>query len=130
MVFTDQRNKDDAHWEMAYNIPGFVSLATGGDGHVVVYQAQAIPRPLLAHEMGHDLATVIYGSTRYRPSSDYAAAVAAGEPPVSLYGAVDPAEDFAEAVRLYVEDPQQLKARAPKKSRVIDRLTNEVGYGG
>jgi len=49
---------------------------------------------------------------------------------VSLYGAVDPAEDFAEAVRLYVEDPQLLKARARKKFRVIDRLMNEVGYGG
>jgi hypothetical protein len=130
IVFTTQPDKDEAYWQDFYNIPGGVVRATAGKGDVTVYRGLSLRRGTLAHEMAHNLATAVYKSTTPSALSDFAAAARSGEPPVSVYGAKHPAEDFAEAVRLYVEDPGQLKARAPRRYSVISRLMREVGYGG
>jgi hypothetical protein len=56
------RNPADAHWEKAYNMPDFTSLATGGDGAVTVWGRASYARPdsiasSLHHELGHNVDT-------------------------------------------------------------------------
>jgi hypothetical protein len=128
IIFTGQRNKYDSHWEQKYNTSGFQSAATGGDGRVTVYNGEPITRGLLAHEMGHNLATAKYG--RAEPGGDYRAAMSGPEPPVSDYARNSPAEDFAEAMREYASGPTTMKMTHPRRYAVIDRLMKEPDYGG
>jgi hypothetical protein len=130
VVFTTLANIDDAYWQREYNEPDFVSLASAGRGDVTVYRGRSIGRGDLAHEMAHNLAIAVYKSTDPPAFSDFAAAAASGEPPVSAYGKKHLREDFAEAVQLYVENPDKLRAIAPRRYAVIARLMREVGYGG
>lgn len=130
VIFSDQPNLKDAYWAVKYNDPGFVSLATGGDGTVVVYRKQPIDIGTMAHEMGHNLATTKYGSTWPPPGSAYGKAMASGEPPPTNYAMNSPAEDFAESIRLYFTDPQRLKNSAPKRYTVIKKLIESASYGG
>lgn len=124
VVFTSQQNKSDPLWAERYGIPGFVSAATGGDGGVVVYNtAEAPTAGTLAHESGHNLAFRAWGKTAPPPNSPFGRANKK-EGPVSEYGAKSPAEDFAEACRMYAEDPDQLKRVAPAKyAAVHDMIT-------
>jgi hypothetical protein len=109
IVFTSQKNSRDAHWEETYGIKGFTSNATGGDGTVVKYLGQAMTGGTYAHESGHNLANEVWGTVTPPPDSAYGKAQQM-EGPVSKYGAVDPAEDFAEACMWYAgftpDEPQ------------------------
>jgi hypothetical protein len=132
VYFTRQSNKHDAHWRKVYK--NFTaSAATGGDGTVVVYKHKALSLHTFAHESGHNLAKEVYGATNptLKPSSDYAALVARGvEPPVSTYAKNSPSEDFAEAVRVYVQDRDMLRRQWPERFKVIAKLISDRTYAG
>ena len=83
VYLSNQRNKNDDYWEKTYNIPNFRSAATGGKGSVVFYNGRIQPGALV-HEMGHNLAGSVYGSSTPPPNSIYAK-VYAKEKRVSVY---------------------------------------------
>ena len=130
VYLSTQRNKADAYWEQQYNLPKFRSLATGGNGEVVVYD-DPIGSGSLSHEMGHNLAWARYGTTRPPQGTDYSKATAdPTEPPVSRYAGNSIAEDFAEAVEQYVVNPTRLQRIAPQRYSIIKRLLEDANYGG
>ena len=49
---------------------------------------------------------------------------------IYMYGRNSTAEDFAEAVRLYVEDPDSMKADFPARYRVVRRIMKDGRYEG
>ncbi len=130
IYFTAQSNKKDSYWQQRYT--NFtVSAHTGGDGRIVSYGNRSVGLGSLAHESGHNLATKLYGSTD--PSTgqnDFASVIKGKEPAVSTYALNSPAEDFAEACRLYVEDHDRMKRDFPERFKVIDRIMKEPKYGG
>lgn len=135
LTFTLQENKHDDHWRSVYkDFKG--SRATGGSGSVCLYKGLPIPAGTMNHECGHNLATKAWGAVAPPDWSDYGQAHEE-EPPVSSYGSNSPAEDFAEACRLYA-DPfgrRQLAKSHPKKSAALEALFAEYadprkkGYG-
>lgn len=129
VVFSQQSNAYDAYWEKEYGIPGFVSRATGGDGMTVVYN-MPLPAKSLAHESAHSLATAKYGSPVPTPGSDFARAVASGEPAPTTYSEGRIAEDFADSVALYIVDRARLKKTAPNRYRVVKRIIEDDTYDG
>jgi hypothetical protein len=130
VVLSSARNKDDAHWEKQYGMADFRAMATGSGGRVVIYNGKPANGGDLIHEMAHNLAEGRWDSTLPPARTDYAAAIRSGEPPVSHYAAKSPAEDFAEAVRVYAENPARLRDVAPKRFDVIERMLREPFYGG
>ncbi len=121
VIFSTQKNAHDTHWEKTYGIKDFEARATGGDGNVVVYGGKRITIGLMAHESGHNLAAYKWGNTAPPASSEYGQAQLK-EPPVSKYGASSPAEDFAEACKMYVEDPNKLADDFPLKYNALEKL--------
>jgi hypothetical protein len=80
--------------------------------------------------MAHNLAVVIYGDTRPKPTSDFRAAVNSGEPVPSTYALNSVDEDFAESVALFITDNSRLQAIAPKRYNVIQELLKNAKYAG
>jgi hypothetical protein len=130
VVFSTQRNSGDTYWAKQYNRPDLKATATGGHDDVVVYNGEGIGIGLYSHEAGHNLANQIYRSTLPAGSSDFQAAIDSGEKPPSSYAECSPAEDFAESVRMFYEEPVILKQIAPRRFAVIERLMAEPNYGG
>jgi hypothetical protein len=128
--FANQKNKDDAFWREQYKNGVFgASAATGGDGRIVVYEFATLPVRRFAHESGHNLAAKIYGDPN--PRGNYLDLVLRRtEPPVSKYAMNSPAEDFAEACRLYVEDIDELRTKFPERYSIIHKLMMDPSYGG
>lgn len=129
VYLTEQRNNMDSYWQnhaeykkVLEKGEEFVSNGTGGGGNVVIYNGY-IPKKTLFHEMGHNLATGIWDSIT--PYGEYAKAIASGEPPVSTYAGVNSAEDFAEAVKDYLLDPDKLMTTHPKRAKAIQNLIME-----
>ena len=75
---------------------------------------------VLAHEGGHHLATKTWGTAD--PPKDYES-YWHSEGGVTKYGSIDPAEDFAEAIRLYTEG--KLQSVSPTKHAYIAKLLNQ-----
>jgi hypothetical protein len=134
IIFTMQKNKDDAYWKKIYkNFTG--SLATGGDGNIVVYRGRSLDTSDAAHEMGHNLAFSVYGDAKpiigtdfYNLASGWATGLTEG--PMSQYAKNSYAEDFAESVKYYVVDRGRMKIDFPERFKVIDRLMYDTKYGG
>jgi hypothetical protein len=130
IYLTTQANSHDAHWEKRYNVKGFQSAATGGDGDVVVYHGAYLGSAgTFSHEAGHNLANARYGSTFPRSSGDFMKA-AAKEGPPSQYATNSHAEDFAESVRLYTHDNAAFAKSSPRRHAVIKRMLEDPTYGG
>ncbi len=129
VYLSKQANKDDARWAKVYNNPGHESLATGGGGSVVFYNGGTPSRGYLAHEMGHNLATAKYGSTKPFELGAFSKATR-GEKPPSPYAMKSPSEDFAESVRYFVLNREGFKRIAPKRYKVIDRMLKDPNYAG
>lgn len=87
-----------------------------------MYNGESLSVPTLAHEMGHNLSQGVYGAFDPPIESAYRKAMASGEPPVSEYAKNSPAEDFAEAARLYVLEPAGLARIAPKRYAALKDL--------
>jgi hypothetical protein len=124
VTLTSQHNKWDDHWGKEYNMPGFVSAATGGGKEgLTSYDSHPMDHRNFSHEAGHQFAFEKWGTTRPPADSDYAKAQAK-EPPVSEYGANSPAEDFAEASRLYssANGRKELAAKFPLKHKALQEL--------
>jgi hypothetical protein len=123
IYFTSQANKLDAYWQTRY--ANFTSsLATGGDGNIVVYNNKRITQSDYAHESGHNLATKLYGDTEPAAGSKYRTAMR-GEPPVSEYAKNSPSEDFAESVSQYVVNGSYMKQVAPQRYAAIDKIIKD-----
>jgi hypothetical protein len=128
---TTQANKFDAYWQSVYK--NFTrSHATGGDGSIAVYNNGSLSLGNFTHEAGHNLATKIYGSAdpTTRAQAEFVKAIASNELPVSEYAKNSPAEDFAEASRLYVEDPAIMKRDFPMRYAVIERIMKDMLFSG
>lgn len=120
VMMTTQQSKDDPHWQKAYNNPDHKSIATGGDGNMVIYNGKAISPSIVAHESGHNLAMKTWGDTKPPYGSDYGRC--GYEPPVSRYGANSRDEDFAEACRMYATDRENLRENFPSKHDAIHAM--------
>jgi len=135
VYFSKQANNKDDYWKVQHKDPDFVSAATGGDSNVVVYHGRGMSTGTFVHETGHNFATV---KSRQRgdyftgtdPGPDFHKAMATGEKPVSNYASKNPAEDFAESMRLYVERPKEMESIAPMRYNVIKKLMEDPDYGG
>lgn len=121
IVYSIQANKDDAYWAVQYNKPGFVSVATGGDGTICVYHGSGLDTGTYTHESGHNLATKLWGSTHPDPNSEYGLAQKV-EAPVSDYAKNGPNEDFADACKMYVIYHDKLKEQFPKKYEALKKI--------
>lgn len=123
VYFTSQTNKNDAYWQQRYS--GFThSLATGGDGNIVVYRGKQLDLASYAHESGHNLAAKLYGDTEPSVGSKYRTAMR-GEQPVSEYAKNSPSEDFAESASQYVVNGSYMKMVAPQRYAVIDKIMKD-----
>jgi len=129
VLFSGQRNNRDPYWEKEYNKPGFTSLATGGDGQVVVYNWNSLDVSSTVHEMGHNFAKGRYGRTDPPSSSDFYAATIV-EPPPTEYAKAAIAEDFAESCKLFFTAPATLKDIAPRRYKIIARMMKDENYSG
>jgi hypothetical protein len=129
VYLTKQTNKHDEFWSKQYNKPGTHVLATGGDGDVVIYRNQGVTSGVLAHEMGHNLATARYGDTEPYKLSDFAVATKHEAPPTA-YAKTNSTEDFAESVMLYTANNAGLKRLAPKRHAVLTRMFKDPNYDG
>lgn len=87
-------------------------------------------RTALARASGDALALRVYGDKTPPAFSDYAQALQGSEPPINNVAATDRANDFAEAVALYITQPERLKLIAPERFKVIARLMADPEYGG
>lgn len=127
IYFTSQKNKHDAHWAQEYNMPGFKSTATGGDGNIMIYHGESASRGTLAHEAAHNMARGLWGHTSPPHGTEYGKAQKK-EKPVSEYGATARAEDFAEAARFYDKDPVYFAKKFPAKAAAMKKLINQPGF--
>lgn len=131
IVVTSQRNKADDYWAKAYNMPGFVSGATGDNGSIVIYKNYIAKMDTISHEMGHNLAVGKYGDHgNIKADSDYMKAINSGEAPPTKYATKANAEDFAESVSLYVENSEKFGKQCPERFKVIDKLLKDQDYAG
>lgn len=130
---TSQKNKFDNHWAQEYDIPGFVSNATGGDGNIVSYIDRAQNTHTIYHEMGHNFAKQVYGHTTPPSDSLYFLAMKKDGKHFSNYGNVSPAEDFAETAAAYfnhdvdkknlgIANNAKLKKESPERYKEFERL--------
>jgi hypothetical protein len=127
VYFTGQRNKDDPYWEKEYQMPGFQSGATGGNGLVVAYNGTYIGPSTLSHEMGHNLASAVFGHTNPAlaegsKAEAYLSAMRSGEQPVSFYATRSPAEDFAESVKMFVAERAKMEREYPRRFAAVKAL--------
>ena len=105
-------------------------IATIRDGLISIYGNRIIDEGIIGHEAAHTWAMWKWGD--YDPPADghYITAINSGEPPVTVYAGVSVSEDFAEAVRLYVRDPVNMRDLAPLRYDVVHRLMTDPGYYG
>jgi hypothetical protein len=127
VFLSSQVNSADDYWRVAYNNPNHVSGATGGDGRVVAYGGGTANGGMLVHEMGHNLADAVFRSTAPTPGSDYDRAMRSAEQPSSEYAKNSPAEDFAEAVKEYWQQPDVMKTFRPLRFKAVDELVRRPG---
>lgn len=125
ITYTTQLNSEDEHWAKKYKMPGFKSHATGGDNGICVYRSQDLGFASWLHEAGHNAAVIIWGRTgppelvsSYGRTLKLDAEMRVTNA-VSSYGRNSPAEDFAEAVMMYVTESRTLESRHPEKHKVL-----------
>lgn len=124
IYFSKQKNNQDGGWETQYNMPGFTSGATGGDGKITVYNGGGLSREMFAHEAGHNLATDRYGSPT-PDSRSYYATKTKGLPEVSPYASKSITESFAEDVSRYFDTPigqKPMKETHPERYKIIGAI--------
>lgn len=126
VVFTSQLDKHHATREMLMG-QGGKTVATAGDGKMVVHSAVDLDRGFIAHEAAHNLAKATWGKHAPPPSSDYGKAQELTGP-VSRYAGHGPEEDFAEAVRIYCNPKLRpmLKEEHPAKHAAVAKILEEM----
>jgi len=126
ITFTNQSNSKDPYWAQQYNMPGFESHATGGwDGIAFYRNGSTRSSHAVVHEMGHTLAYKEWGSTNPPSTSAfYAATVKEYEYGqfVSSYASKSIAEDFAESIQEFIQNPDNLKSVSPARYAAIKEI--------
>lgn len=107
IVIYPSRSKWDRQWAKDYNTPFFRSTAATDLSHETI-TVEIYPRGLigdttsaLRHELGHVMSEKKYGTMD--PPPVYLEAKAKDGNKVSNYGENSPAEDFAEAMKVYID---------------------------
>lgn len=121
VMLSSQRNREDDYWSQKLGKPSVSAASMDPSGTMTVYRGDSLAGHTAAHEAGHSFATSLWGDFDPPIDSEYGQAQKA-EKPVSEYGATSPAEDFAEAVQMYVLWPESLRTSFPKKYAAVDRL--------
>lgn len=140
--FSNLKSKDDAFWRKEYDMPDFTTHATGSAGQIFFFNWDTNLQTgeidslinLLNHELGHSLATYIYGSPKPPADSEYAQAVEKDGGPdthVSQYGRINSMEDFAESVSYALkstpQDRKEFIAQNPNRFKAILNILNKNG---
>jgi len=135
----DYRNPDDIYWEKTYNIPGFRSFATEGNGKIHFYEngfedkkgvIDYLPTAM-AHEMGHNLDWELGRNfaTKYSLGKDWTEAMKedyniSKKQYVSDYAkqAKSNLEDFADSVVEFVLNKRKFQRNFPHRADALRRL--------
>lgn len=135
-MFAGTESPANAYWEQQYNMPGFISSATGGNGTIMVYGGRPLTADSFMHESAHNFAYNVYGSPHPDKLFDAVANVEydsgwkvgiAGELPISLYGTKSSAEDFAESYEAYYRNPDYLESKAPQRHQLVTDMLRGRG---
>lgn len=135
IVFTNQKNSEDPYWATVYGDPDFVTMATGGDGGITVYNQSRLSHAMLAHEAGHNIATRLYGTpdpTKPKTGSEvmrseWQEAMALETRKVSDYALVHPQEDFAESVSYFTDANERMKETHPLRYALVEKILRGQG---
>lgn len=129
-------NPQDAEWAVKYNMPGFTSAATGGNGKATFYNgARNLNMDIFHHEFGHIMGQRFSTQNKLFPD-DWEAAIAGDANIVTSYGATNTDEDFAESWWMYMmlrleqrvrahEAPQNLEEfgqKFPRRKAILDAI--------
>lgn len=117
------RSADDGFWADQFGHEGFETAAAAMNGDVVFFGGRRVTASTLTHEMGHNWAEKLYGSSEIPSTSPFARLVASGvEPPPTWYAGYNLDEDWAETISLFVTNPAKLQSVAPKRFAVVSSL--------
>ena len=122
----DTLNPYDKNMSLRYNISNLVSAASGGNGVINMYANKQTRDTVVLHEAGHGFDTADDGHIgKYSESEEYKAAVEAdlkvtGQAAVTEYGATNCNEDFAEAIALYLTDPENFEF--PNRKKYFEKI--------
>jgi hypothetical protein len=131
-------NPSDSFWATQYNIPGFTSAATGGDGGVTYYPQNKSdywnPQEEVDRVMNHEGAHTLAGDLWKDPDEKKAWADAVKKDPFSPSKYADSSidEDFAESVAMYnlskgTECEAIARKRYPERYKILDNLFHPMG---
>ena len=101
-------------------------IALNFEGTLTIFGDREVDVGILGHEASHQLAMTTWGQAAPPTGSPYMAAINSPEPPVSEYGATSPGEDFAEAMRLYTTDPDELLSIAPLRFAAVKNILRDA----
>lgn len=108
--------------------PGYDRMAAGATaagGTITSYNGGGLARDTLLHEAGHLVAERVWGGFGPPVWAPYGVAQRT-EPAVSQRAKADPAEDFADAVRMFASDnpvhTYELRSRTPKKYAALVQM--------
>lgn len=95
------RNPQDEYWEKTYNMKGFLSAATGGEGQIHFWNGHRnMWDDTFHHEVGHLVGQRLSTKNTMWPDG-WEDAIAADGKTVTDYSKASPAEDFAESWSAY-----------------------------
>ena len=131
----DFYNPSDTYWAKTYKIKNFRSYASGGHGTIRFYRNRmgGLDTSLntkntflstIYHETGHNIDTIV---GKISKSEVWATAaeldrVGSGMVSVTSYGEAALAEDFAESVEMFVNNPLRMKKRFPHRYAILNAL--------
>ncbi|HBN07537.1 MAG TPA: hypothetical protein DD435_02445 [Cyanobacteria bacterium UBA8530] len=133
----DGPNPSDDYWAKQYNVEGFSSAATGGNGNVTFYKGtNNVKDDYFDHEFGHNLGQRFSTKNVLYPD-DWEAAVQADGEVVSHYAKSNAAEAFAEAWMTYMRvmnrddlefryppppTPEEFREKYPRQAKIIEEI--------
>lgn len=144
VVIENGGNPQDPYWEEEYDIPGFTSAATGGNGTITFYHGtRNINQDIFDHEMGHLAGEKIEGEqdswldriidevtdAPHNVPEGWEDAAREDGNHVSDYATNSSAEDFAETYQVYLEAQrkgpealEQFREEYPARAALLDEI--------
>lgn len=133
--FLDMDCPADAYWKAQYNNPKHRSMAT--DGGRTTFWGTPLNREdfkgYMSHEAGHILDRA---KRRFSSSVEWKEAVSKddtlyakymkGQHRVSSYAKTNDAEDFAECIRMYIQDHDYFKKAFPNRAAFIRKMAQKL----
>ncbi|MEP6502486.1 MAG: hypothetical protein ABJD97_04105 [Betaproteobacteria bacterium] len=123
VVISPNANPSDAYWAQQYNMPGFVSAATGGASGLTFYPLdhpwdQPFVDSTAIHEGGHAYSAALWKDPAVK--AKWEAAIASDDLAPSTYAEASSGEDFSESLVMYSLS-KGTKCEAPAKARYPER---------